>query len=279
MHRFACLLLTAAWVFLATPAWSLPFSFSTGLPDGRLAGASRPPGPLLEIEAGDDFITTSQTRITSASFWGLLTGAGSITQVDVEIYRVFPKDSVNPPDGRVPTRVNSPSDNALVTRDSAVLGELTFTTTILGAFTAANSVLNGINPIPNQTTGGEGPVTGTEVRFDVTFTLPFDLPPDHYFFVPQVALTGFDNFYWLSSVGNNPPLFTGDLQTWIRNENLAPDWLRIGTDIVGGSPAPTFDMAFSLAGTATVPEPSTLLLLSSGFAGLAGVAWRRHRRK
>jgi len=27
------------------------------------------------------------------------------------------------------------------------------------------------------------------------------------------------------------------------------------------------------------PEPGTFLLLGSGFAGLAGIAWRRHRRK
>ena len=29
---------------------------------------------------------------------------------------------------------------------------------------------------------------------------------------------------------------------------LDPDWLRIGTDIVGGTPAPTFNAAFSLTG-------------------------------
>jgi len=37
-------------------------------------------------------------------------------------------------------------------------------------FTAANSVVNGIHPIPNQTTGGEGPVTGEEVQFTILFT-------------------------------------------------------------------------------------------------------------
>ena len=48
--------------------------------------------------------------------------------------------------------------------------------------------------------------------------------------------------------------FVGDLQTWIRNENLAPDWLRVGTDITHQGP---FNAAFSLTGVssaASVPE-------------------------
>ena len=117
-------------------------------------------------------------------------------------------------------------------------------------FAAENSVLNGINPIPNQTTGGEGPVSGEEVRFVVTFSTPFDLPAGHYFFVPTVKVSE-GEFFWLSApkpiVAPGTP-FTPDLQSWMRNEALAPDWLRIGTDIVGGSPAPTFNASFSLYG-------------------------------
>jgi len=36
-----------------------------------------------------------------------------------------------------------------------------------------------------------------------------------------------------------------DLQSWIRNDALAPDWLRIGTDITGQGP---FNGAFLLSG-------------------------------
>src|SRR6185369_15511740 len=50
--------------------------------------------------------------------------------------------------------------------------------------------------------------------------------------------------------------FSPDLQAWIRNANLAPDWLRIGTDIIGGATPPTFNMSFSLTGE-TVPAVGT----------------------
>src|ERR1700731_3715751 len=100
---------------LSSPAHADPFFFSTGSPDGLIATLSRVASPgKLETETADDFVTTDPTVINSATFTGLLpSGAllSSVTQVEVELYHVFPIDSVNPADGRVITRVNSPSDN------------------------------------------------------------------------------------------------------------------------------------------------------------------------
>jgi hypothetical protein len=229
------------------------FAFSTGLPDGRMATASRPAlHGQAEIESADDFILSSETVLTQASFTGLLPknfSPADIRDVRVEIYRVFPFDSNTTRTPHVPTRVNSPSDVEFTDRDTAS-GNLRFSTVVLNpTFTAANSVLNGIHPAPFQTTHGEGPVSGKEVRFDVTFSTPFDLPAGHYFFVPQVGLQKGD-FRWLSAPSKQ---FAGDLQEWIRNDALQPDWLRVGTDIVGGATPPTFDAAFSLAGRTVTP--------------------------
>jgi MYXO-CTERM domain-containing protein len=73
-----------------------------------------------------------------------------------------------------------------------------------------------------------------------------------------------------------PAGFT-DLQSWTRDALLDPDWLRIGTDIVGGNPAPTFNAAFELTGeaVAAAPEPGSLMLAG---AGLLAVWWYRRRR-
>ena len=276
------LLLVTLLIFTTvTTAIAAPF-FSTGDPDGRIATGSRPSSSgKIVIESADDFILTLPTNINSATFTGLLTGGvllSSIGEVGVEIYRVFPKDSTDPPLGNVPTRVNSPSDVAFDSRDSSAL-TLTFTSEIVNnSFTALNSVLNGIHGIPNQTTRGEGPVTGVEVLFTTNFLTPFSLPADHYFFVPQVEVTG-GEFYWLSApkpiVTLGTP-FIPDLQSWIRNENLDPDWLRIGTDIVGGTTPPTFNAAFSLSSN-PIPEPTTMLLLGLGLIGIAGMRRKMHR--
>ncbi len=244
----------------------------------------RPAGAGLETETADDFILGQAAWVTNATFIGLLptgTSLSNVTGVDIELYHVFPGDSVDPADGRVLTRTNSPSDNAFKSFDS---GSLSFSTKILNpSFTAANSVVNGIHEKPNQFTGGEGAVTGEEVEFDITFLTPFFVDAtDHDFFRPEVNLSD-GNFLWLSApkpIGASgtalqfPGGPTTDLQSWIRNEDLAPDWSRVGTDVTGQGP---FNASFSLSGS-PVPEPSSLLLLGSGLMGLADVVRRKLAR-
>ena len=281
----ACVLATILLpcVFANLPANADPFFFSTGNPDGLIATASRIASPgKLETETADDFVTTATTSITKATVIGLIplgTALGAINQVEIELYHVFPLDSTNPPSGNVITRVNSPSDNNFAARDSAVAGQLSFTATLLNpSFTAANSVVNGIHPLPNQFTGGEGSVTGQEIRLDITFTVPLVVGADHIFFRPEVGLSTNGDFLWLSApkpiVGPGTP-FGNDLQSWIRNDGpggLGPDWERIGTDVTHQGP---FNAAFSLTGTVSgtaVPEPGSalagMLALGVCFSGL-----------
>ena len=115
---------------LAQPALAAPF-FSTGNPDGLMATATRPGSAgVFEIESADDFVLTTGTSITTATFTGLIpvgVALSDVKNVVVEIYRVFPADSnvgrtSGPPTfstSQVPTRVNSPSDVAFDSRDSS----------------------------------------------------------------------------------------------------------------------------------------------------------------
>lgn len=269
---------------LATASWfggrveAATFNFSTGNPDGRIAtAAGKAPGGGIETESADDFVVGHKTRLAGGSFTGLLPYGetlSGVSSINIELYRVFPGGSTNPPSGRVPTRVNSPADVAFASRDSAA-GELSYTPTVLSAsFAAANSVVNGIFASPYQYTGGEGPVAGQEVRFDFSFDKALTLDAGQYFFAPKVQLSN-GSFLWLSApkpiVSPGTP-FMPDLQSWIRNTNLDPDWLRIGTDITGQGP---FNAAFDLTGS-TVPEPSSWALLLIGF-GMVGTTLRRRQ--
>jgi hypothetical protein len=257
-----------------------PFFFSTGLPNDLMATASRPGSGSFEIESADDFVLTQPITLTSATFTGMITGGASPSNVVVEIYRVFPLDSNTARTPNVPTRMNSPSDNAFASRDSSVPGELNFTISSLGSVTAQNSVQpGGIH----AGTGGTGSVTGDEVEIDVTFDDQLTLAPGHYFFVPQVDVSGGGSgeaFLWLSAPkpivvppGTAFPAGSNDLQSWTRDKALDPDWLRVGTDIVG---AGAFNASFSLTGV--VPEPGTFAVLGTGLLGLAFLRRSRSRQ-
>ncbi len=280
LTSLACAAALCAFAMVPTPARADSFKFSTGNPDGRIATLSRlASGGTIQTETADDFVLGKATQLTQATFIGLIPlGAplSSVSQVEIEFYHVFPGDSANPPSGKVPVRDKSPGDVEIgsATRDSAN-ASLSFSVSALNpSFLASNSVVNGIHPLPGVFTGGEGAVTGREVQISVTFAVPVDLPADHYFFRPEALLSS-GEFLWLSApkpiVAPGTP-FAPDLQTWIRNDALAPDWLRIGTDITHQGP---FNAAFSLEGiTAAVPEPATYALMLLGLAAV-GVAARR----
>jgi hypothetical protein len=244
----------------AAPLAATSFFFTTGNPDGRLASLSQPASALkLETETADDFILSETTAIKGATITGLLTGGAKISSIDnveIEIYRVFPNDSL-PPSGNVPTRMNSPADVEVdtATRDGS-RGTLAFSVALLNASVSVqNTVVTGINKAPLNVTHGEGSATGDEVQITVSFDPPIILPSEHYFFRPEVSVNGGD-FLFLSAprpITSPGTPFLPDLQAWIRNSDLKPDWLRIGTDIIDG---PTFNMTFSLAGD-TIPAAGT----------------------
>jgi hypothetical protein len=112
-----------------------------------------------------------------------------------------------------------------------------------------------INKRPANITRGEGAFTGQEVDITIAFTTPVALGPGRYFFRPEVLLSNGDFLFLSAPKPIVPPgvAIPGDLQAWIRNANLSPDWLRIGTDIIGSD---TFNMTFSLTRN-TIPEAGT----------------------
>jgi hypothetical protein len=100
--------------------------------------------------------------------------------------------------------------------------------------------------------------------------------------VTQVDVNG-GEFLWLSRPrpivppGTPFPPGATDLQSWTRDQFLDPDWLRIGTDIVGspltGGPALTFNAPLSL--TETVLEPASVGLLAMALSAMAMTGLRR----
>src|SRR5215467_14563365 len=186
LPRSAAATIVSLVMLLGTPAFADIYNNLT--PNNLMATAIRPDSPgSFEIETGDDFFLGTGARINSTKFVGFsVPGAGgtpAISQVVVEIYRVFPNDSdvgrtSGPPTfshlPQVPTRVNSPSDVAFESRDSADK-ELNFDTNVLAASFTAHASVSSADQIRLHS-GGDGEVTGVEVEFDITFrNHPLDL--------------------------------------------------------------------------------------------------------
>ncbi len=267
---------------LAGPAAiAAPFTFSSGAPDGQIGTLAQQGFDANgggEVETADDFVLTQQTLLTGGSFTGLVVGDGDLSNVIVEFYRVFPGDSQLPPSGRVPTRENSPADVDFASFE-AVDGAFASVNAVVlqDGFSVTNSIgPDGINPIPDQTTGGDGPLSGTMTAIEFVFNEALLLEAGQYFFVPRVAFDepgpngDIAEFYWLSSakpIDASGTPFDGDLQSWIRDEDLQPDWLRVGTDVIG---AGAFNAAFTLDGEtvdADVPLPAPVALMTLGLLG------------
>ena len=166
----------------------------------------RPESPgKFEIETGDDFALTQPTSITHADFTGLIPSGASLSairNIAVEVYRVFPADSdVGRTSGslhfrrRTYPRESTPSDVALDSRLFSAGSSGLSVSIVNPNFAANNSVTpGGIHPQPNQTTHGNGPVSGQEIKISADIATPFDLAAGQYFFVPQVELSSGD-FY------------------------------------------------------------------------------------
>jgi hypothetical protein len=195
------------------------------------------------------------------------------------------------PDGLLATASRPASAGKIETEtaDDFILSKqtrnnLTFSVShIANSFSAANSIISGIHPLPNVKTGGEGQVSGEEVRFNVTFSTPINLPADHYFFRPEVGVSS-GEFLWLSApkpIGAGGTPINPDLQSWIRNSDLAPDWERTGADIIGaptdGGVAPTFNASFSVTGS-QIPLPPAFWPGVGTLVLLAAARVHRHRQ-
>jgi len=270
-----------AAILAAGPAGAVTvFHFNNGAPDGRLGALSQPAAEgRVQTEVADDFNLASETRLTHATFTGLVaagTPLSALSNVEIEFYHLFPAGSDPNRKPAVPTRVNSPGDTEIAgaTRDGSA-GGLAFDDSLVSErFSVANSVTTGVEVGPATGIGGDGGFTGEEVTINVDFTTPVTLDAGHYFFRPEADF-GASNFLWLSSPkGPLPPGSPPDLQAWMRNDNLAPDWLRIGADITRQAPV---NMAFTLTGVGGVPEPTTWALMIVG-VGLAGASLRHHRK-
>ena len=87
MKAFLRLMVVLAVIgMMAGPVSADSFFFSTGAPDGKMATASRPGSAgVLETESADDFVLTSATSLSNATFTGLLPAGPASVLVDCAV--------------------------------------------------------------------------------------------------------------------------------------------------------------------------------------------------
>jgi hypothetical protein len=109
---------------------------------------------------------------------------------------------------------------------------------------------------PLNVTHGEEQATGDEVEISITFTSDRSSRGSALSSYLESLWPAAILYLWLDPSCRPAYTIAGDLQAWIRSSDLAPDWLRIGTDIVADPATPTFNMTFSLTGAA-IPNAGT----------------------
>jgi hypothetical protein len=121
---------------------------------GKLGAASwRPSANKLETETTDEFALKQTTVLTGASITGLILPAmplANIGIVEVELYHLFPEDSVDPPAANVPSRVFSPANVEIdpATRWYALSINAIFTLGLIGAGLTGNRKPHSARALP-----------------------------------------------------------------------------------------------------------------------------------
>ena len=261
------------------------YSFSTGDPDGRIATASRPGRPPENSRSRSATISFSPTTsITSATFTGLVPAVASASECrrrdlprisqgfgcrqHQRVANVLDAASADARQFALRHRIRGARrcDRRPELHDRSAEPQLHREQ--LGATRAAS--------IPNRhrhrrRRSGHG--RGSGVHANLYHPLP---PPGRPLFLRASGPAGRRRFLLAVGAETDPsrpgPFRPAKLDADdISPDNLEPDWLRVGTDIVG---AGAFNAAFSLTGS-TVPEPSTWAMMLLGFAGLGFAAYRR----